>query len=103
MVMFLHMSVIPFTGGCMPRGGVMYTWGHACLGGVHAWGHACQGVMGVCAQGAGMHAQEHACLGACMPGVCMPQGVHICPGSMHARQVACILGGCAWHACHHAA
>ena len=73
--MFLHMSVI------LGRG--TYTWGHACLGDVHAWGHACQGVMGVCAQGAGMHAWGvHAPGGAYMPRehACQAGGMH--PGGV---------------------
>ena len=49
--MFLHLSVIVFTGG------------GACMAGGHAW-------QGVCMAG-GMHGGEHAWQGACVAGACV--------------------------------
>ena len=77
MAFYSQGGACPGEGACIPGG--MHAWG-LCM----AWGHASQGVMGVCAQGAGMHYQEHACLGsACPRGAYMPRE-HACQaGGMH--------------------
>ena len=87
--MFLHMSVILFTGGYMPRGGVMYTWGHACLGvcmhgGMHAKGSWVCVPRGKACMPRSMHAWGHAYLGcACPKGSIYAQGACM-PGRWHA-------------------
>ena len=86
--MFLHVSVILFTG----RGHVR--WGGCMAGGVHGRG-AC--VAGGCVCGRG-----HAWQGTCMLGGCIWYGVCVAGGmygwgDMSARGgVACVVGGHAW-------
>ena len=91
-VMFLHLSVILFTGGggMCGRGGVcgrgcVCGRGHACMVGGHAWWVGMHGgCVGACmAGGRGMHGRVG---GMCGRGVCVA-------GGMHGRQGACMAGG----------
>ena len=68
-VIFLHLSVILFTGGCAWQGGMRGR--DACMAGGHAWQGACM-VRGC----------------AWQEGVCVVGG--------HAWQGACMVGGHAW-------
>ena len=99
--MFLHMSVILFTGGRghVWRGGcvcVCGRWGHAWLG-AHAW----QGGGGMCCRGAcmvrrwGVHGRGHVWQGrgVCMVGGMCGRGVHGGGGGMRAGETATEAGG----------
>ena len=96
--MFLHVSVILFTGGaCMVGavyGGGMHGRGVCMAGGVCGRG-ACMG--GVCGRGHAWQG-EHAWWGHVWQGACMAGGMH---GGGCAWQGACMAGGmhgggCAW-------
>ena len=88
--MFLHVSVILFTG----RGHVRHR--RACMAGVCAW----QGGMcgrGVCAVAGACMAGGHACWEGVFGTGCVWQGACMAGGTCSARGgVACVVGGHAW-------
>ena len=97
-VMFLHLSVILFTGGVGVGG--MHGRGHASRRDIHGRGHAWWGGMcgrGVCmtsghAWSGGMHGREACMVGACVArrsGVCMARGPCMAGGVCGRRDGHC--------------